>query len=220
MTIKAKRAQALRKMDHKEAASYGTGGWEDDSFPVDTVRHALTGAAIDLAAFDRFFGSRLARYRATLEWQQEQPPTAKELELLAEACEAIEQVRTRLAHLPPASKSHIQTVTWKRRKEHFQDFMRRLDVDLEEARTLLWLTERELEPSAGKTGRKSATLRDFLLHDVARWLNGNGVSGKTVASELAAAVLRALGIDAPEDPKEAARLVRAAEKQMEEIDGN
>lgn len=220
MTIKAKRAKALRKMDHKEAASYGTGGWEDDSFPVDAVRHALGGAAIDLEAFERFFGSRLTRFRATLEWQQEQPTTAKELELLAEACEAIEQVRTRLGHLPPASESHIQTVTLKRRKENFHDFRRRLDVDLGEARTLLWLTERELDPAGGKVGRKPATLRDFLLQEVTQWLMGNGIRGKILACELAAASLRAVGIEVTTDPKEAARLVRAVEKEKEEIDRN
>jgi hypothetical protein len=222
MTIKAKRAKALRKMDHEEATGYNTGCWVDENFPVDDVRQALAGAgeAVDLEAFGDFFGPRLGRYRATSEWQQEQPSTAKELELLGEACEAIEQVRIRLAHLPPASEARIEGVTWKRRHEFFHAFRRRLDAELEEAQNLLWLTESEVEVDGGKAGRKPATPRAGLLHDVAHWLNGNGVARKTLACELAAAVLRAVAVNVPEDPKYVARLVRTVEKEREEIDRN
>jgi hypothetical protein len=222
VTIKAPRAKALRKMDHKEAASYNTRVWVDESFPVDAVRQALAGAgeAVDVKAFEGFFGPRLGRYRVASEWQQEQPSTAKELELLDEACEAIEQVRIRLAHLPPAAGARIEGVTWKRRHEFFHAFRRRLDAELEEARNLLWLTEREVEVDGGKAGRKPATPLTSFLHDVVHWLNGNGVARKTLACELAAAVLRAVAVDVSEDPKYVARLVRTVEKEREEIDRN
>ena len=189
------------------------GGIVDETFPVDAVNAALQSVAdrVDMVAFGEFFGRRLGRYRGMSESQQEQPSVADELALADEVMEYVQQLRLRLEHLPPDTDAHINAVCWNRRRELFHNFRLRLDADLAEAWTMLVLAERELEPFKGKAGRKNSSLRDRLLHDVAHRLAAIDIS-KEVAAGIAAAVLRAAGVDAPEDPREARKLVRAMEK--------
>lgn len=217
MTVKGKRAEALRKMDSQEASRYGASGFVDGKYPVDAVRSALKDVAgpIDIPTFETFFAPRIGRYRAMADSQQDQPSVSAELALVDEAMTHIEQLRLRLESLPPDTEAHIDSVCWKRRREMFCEFRQRLDADLEEARVLLVLSERELEPFKGNAGRKSAMPRDWLLHDVAKHLNAHGVR-KERAADVAAAVLRASGVDAPDDPREARKLVRKVESLMGE----
>src|SRR3546814_10806096 len=96
MTIKAKRAKALRKMDYDEAASYIMGGvvdmgaLVDETFPAEPVRKALAVAAdkINLPEFEVFFGRNRGRHRSVVESTQEQPSVAEELALVGEAMES------------------------------------------------------------------------------------------------------------------------------------
>lgn len=213
MTVKSRRAEALRKMSYQEASSYILGGIVDETFPVDDVHAALKTVldSIDVPDFDEFFGRALGRYRSMSESKQEQPNIADELSLIGESMEYVQQIRLRLEHLPPVTDAHVNTVCWKRRKELFHDFRLRLDADLKEAWVLLALAERELETLKGAPGRKSESLRDWLLHDVAHRLEITGI-GKEASAGMAAAVLRAAGVAAPEDPREARKLVLAVEK--------
>jgi len=202
-------------MDSQEASSYGMGGWVDETFPADVVRVALESVAgrVDLPTFNAFFGRRLGRFRSVSESQQEKPSVADESSLVDEAMEYIQQLRLRLANLPPDTSAHIRDVCWSRRQESFRDFRSRLDADLLETWALLLLTERKLEPFKDKAGRKSAFQRDWFLHDVAHHLERQGI-GKVAAAGVAAGVLRAIGVDAPDDPAEARKLVRGVENTM------
>lgn len=217
MTTKGKRSGALRKIEYQEASSYRMGGWVDDTFPVNAVHDALQGVAgrIDLAAFDDSFGQRLGRYRSMVESQRTRPSVADETILVEEAMEGVRQLQMRLEFLPPAANAHINCICWNRRRELFHEFRARLDADLKEALSLLVLTERELDSHKGAAGRKQASQRDWLLHDVAHDLESYGL-GKMEAAETASKVLRAAGIDSPEGPSEARKLIREMEHAMGE----
>lgn len=213
MTIKGKRAGALRKMDNAEVSSYMLGGWVDETFSADEVHAALAGLDVDLGSFDTFLGPRLGLFRDLKDYSDTKPAIAEEKTLVEEAMQYVQQTRTRLEHLPPAAEARINTVCWNRHGETFDDRRRRLDAELQEVWNLLVLTERKLEPSKA-AGRKSASHRDRLLHDLAHWLADRG-SNVTRSANAAAAVLRAVGIDAPDDPKKARAIVRAVETGAE-----
>lgn len=210
MTIKAKRAKAVRKMDHDEARRYDTGGFVDETFPVDAVQTALATVSdrIDVSEFCRYFGSRLGQYRAQVESAEEQPAVADEMRLIDETEDLIQQLRLRLAHLPSDTGAEINKICWKRRGEFFHDFEQRLGVQLNEAAALLSLTWHELDAHKGNVGRKQPVARDWLLHDVACKLRSAGIEGKEEAAGVAANVLGAVGIDAPENPRKSREIIR------------
>lgn len=191
------------------------GGWVDETFHAETIHGALGDLAsrIGLDAFDEFFGRRLGLYRAMVESRQKQPSVAEERTLVGEAMEFVQQVRSRLEFLPPDATAEIDAACWKRRHELFHEFRLRLDADLKEAWSLLALTERQLDQYKGAAGRKHASQRDWFLHDVARKLGEYGL-GKIAAADTAAKVLRAAGIDAPENSAEARKLILAMEKTI------
>jgi len=210
MTIKSKRARALREMDGAEASRYVLGGLVDETFHADKVHAALQGANVDLAAFDAFFGQRLGLFRDVSDYLGTKPAVAKESELIEEAMQHIQQIRLRLECLPPEAEMYVATICLQRHGEGFEVRRRRLDAELNEMVTLLGLTLRKLDSLKGATGRKSEAPRDRLLHDVAHWLAGHGTRS-TSAAGAAADVLRAVGIAAPNDPKKARAIVRAVE---------
>lgn len=211
MTIKGKRDGALRKMKHDEAFGYRLGGAVDESFPADKVHAALRGLTLDLATFDAFLGSRLGLFRERTREKAEQPTVGRELELIHEAMDAIEQTRRRLEYLPRYAEAFINEVCWHRHRQWFHERRIRLDADLAEAWTLLGLTARKLAPFKNAKP-KSAGPRDDLLCSVAQWLQEQGAK-PTKAAGTAIEVLRAVGIDAPACPKKARGLVhRKGEK--------
>lgn len=219
MTIKGKRAAALRKITHDEAGKFarGRGGFVDESFPIDAVRRALRGLGVDLDEFGVFFGPRIGRYRATLESndpddENYRPSVAAELDFMEETLEAIEQVRLRLGNLPPMVGLEANVICWKARHEWFSDLTQRIDQDLSVARNVLIGAGRAVEPHKNKAGTKARTGRDWLLHDVAHWLSDRGI-GTTKAADVAGAILRSVGIDVQDDPGKARAIVRAWERR-------
>lgn len=219
MTIKGKRAAALRKITYDEAVKFtnGRGGWVDESFPVNTVRDALRGLDVDAGEFGAFFGPRIGRYRATLESSDPdddnyRPSVAADLEFMEEALEAIEQVRLRLANLPAMVDAQANLIYWRARHELFSNLVQRVDQDLSVARNVLIGAGREVEPYKNKAGTKARTGRDWLLHDVAHWLSDRGI-GATKAADIAGAILRCSGVDVQDDPGKARAIVRAWERR-------
>lgn len=215
MTVKGKRSGALRKVDRDEADGGAvTYGWVDETFPETDVRRALLSECVnvDWQTFVAFYGPRLGRYRASREFSESAPSISAELGLIQELLDAIEQTRTRLGNLPPQTESLLALVCH-RRGTGSDEFIRGIDTQLTELRTVLWLTEREMQPYRGQSGRAASSHRDSLLHDVAVRLRALAGLGKEAAAKCAAAVLRATHVPAPDDPKEAARIVRNIEKQ-------
>lgn len=211
MTIKAKRVGAVAKMDAEKAARYAA---RITRAPLpDKVHEALAcvSTQIEVAAFDEFFSWRLGRYLAT-ESQQLIPSIAEEMAFVAETLELADQLRQRMQNLPPVTAMRIKDVSFTTRGESFHEVRRRLDGEVVEASVLLKRTRLELASSFNNVGRKSAVGRDWLLHDVAHWFGDRGI-GKEDAAAAAAKILRAAGIDAPDDPREARRLVRLFAKK-------
>ena len=195
-------------MTGDEADSYMMGGMVDESFSADAVRDALDPVIdrIDVAAFEAFLAPELGRYRDMVDAAVEQPGLADEMRLVDEALEAVEQARLRLTHLPPSADAYANEVCWHGRGELYFDFSQRLASDLVTARALLIGTEQKLAPFKGMSGAKSKSLRDCLLRDVAHWLQDADI-GKEKAAGVAAAVLRATGITAPDNPRKAREIV-------------
>src|SRR5690348_4548423 len=112
MTIKGNRAPALRKLKYADVAKFTMGGLVDESFPTEPVRVALgaTLPIIDWAEFQSFFGTRLGTFRMMEDSRRDSPAIAAELTLVQEAMDAIEQVRLRLEHLPPATEPRVNMV--------------------------------------------------------------------------------------------------------------
>lgn len=212
MTVKAPRAKSLRVIDRAEAmGGWVSGGIVDESFDVAKVRKAVRAAgAIDEGAFLGFFGHRLGRFRSMAEAATTTPSVAEESSLLDELLTAIEQVRTRLESLPPVADAYVNEISWKARSELFFDFQRRLDGELHLAWMMLAGAQQELDAHKGKSGAKPKQHRDWFLHDVAHWLQDAGTA-KERAADVAAGVLRAVDVDAPDDPRKARDLVRKIE---------
>lgn len=216
MTIKGKRAGALRKVNPTEAqGGWASGGWVDESFPDAAVEQALAieQVGIDPAAFRAFYGPRLGRYRMVDDARSSTPSVTDELALIGELLEAVEQVKTRIENMPPMTDAFLNQVIWQRKRVLFHAWGGDLGTQLDELRTLLWLTEREMEPYRGQVGRGTAANRDGLLHDVAGVLEEAAGLGKVKAAGCAAAVLRASGVPAPDDPSEAAKIVRRVRRE-------
>lgn len=219
MTAKGKRAGALRKVDRDDAqGGWISGGMVDESFPVEAVHHALVGAGVtvDLDAFGEFYGRRLGRFRDFESSRTSTPSVGDELALIAELLEAIEQTRTRLENLPPMTDAYLNQVCWLRQNVLFHEVARGIDTQLKEVTTMLWLTEREMEPYQGQRGRNTSSNRDHLLLDVAEKLTDMAGLGKEAAAGCAAGVLRASRVPAPDDPKEAAKIIRNIAKRIRE----
>lgn len=216
MVIKAKRAKSIRKV-YRDSASGGwiSGGMVDESFPVDEVHSALTvaGTSVDLARFGGFFGPRLGQFRCVEQSQVSTPSVADELGLIGELLEVIEQLRVRMGNLPPMTDAFLTQVCWRRRRVLFHEVAGGIDAQLKEVVTLLWLTEREIEPHGGQAGRTSLSNRDGLLRDVAAWLAENGGMRKEAAAGCAGAILRASRVSAPDDPRECVRIMRKVEQR-------
>lgn len=202
----------LRVVGHLEAA----GGWAggalvDETFDAAAVRQAIRGGScIDADAFLHWLGPRLGMFRIIACCAAQTPSVAEETALVNEALVAIEQVRVRLESLPPSVAAYVDVICWKARRELFFEFQRRIGDDLRTAGQMLDAALEELAQYAGRAGAKPKQSRDEFLHDVAHWLQDASVP-KEQAAGIAAAVLRAVGVDAPEDPRKARDLVRKVE---------
>lgn len=201
MTAKGKRSGALRKLELDEAAR-GAGGWVDDRFPASAVHDALAGTGVNLPEFDEFFRHRLGRYRAMRDSQAKRPSTSDELAFVRETIEISEQLQLRLAHLPMRIKCEVLPNS---------SISRRLPYELGQAITALVVAETTIERADKPKGSRGKAIRDQFLHDVAEWLHQHHVP-VTTAAGVAAAVLRAVRFEAPEDPKEARNIVRRVAK--------
>lgn len=210
------KARAKHRATTREAARLGrvNGGFVDEAFPVDAVHAVTSRVGVDAAAFDQFLGPRIGRYRCMQESSDSFPQVSEELNHIDKLVRDIDDLRTRISNLPPMTDAEVSLACWRRNKDTFSDLPRRIEADLLEVRTLLWIAEREIEPRAGKPGRARSSNRDSLLHDVAEKLLQLGVQSKGCAGAGAADVLRACGIPAPDDPKEVGRIIQRWKKSM------
>lgn len=209
MTIKQKRAQALRKVSREEAAAgYSSGGFVDSTFPEADVRAALGPLIreIDWPEFSEFLGDRLGFFRAISE---PLPPTHAERALAEELLEAVNQLRTRLKNLPPRLEANLHLHCHKRHASLFNAFRDRLVANLDETWNLVALAERDL--TDGEEGRPRLLARDRLLHAVARYLEDSTSARKEQAATTAGDVIRACHLPAPTDAKDLRRIVRTIE---------
>lgn len=208
MTIKGKRARSLPIMD---GPTWSTGGFVDESVP-DAARELIQLRATDFGSdFLDWFPARLGRYRAFCELH-DLPTVTQELALVREAQRYLLETRQRLENLPPTADAYINEATWRRHDrlfhcgvlDDFESLSREID-------TLLAIAEQKLDQLPKKAGRKAKTNRDELLADVSGRLASNGLS-KRAAAELAAELLTASGVEAPNDLVEVERICRRSKR--------
>ena len=220
MTVKGKytKAPAPRGFDLHEAHKHAEAGVANGSFPEAAVRDALSDLVnkIDFAAFSECLSNALQRYGAELEHDGKQPPAADALEMAKQTAETIRHLRRRLEFLPQYVERAVAGARAKRSTEPLGTLTERIDRDLKELWMLIGMAQRELV-EAGKDGRKSLWHRDWLLHDIAQEIvRQSRRCGKERAAGVAANVLRAVGFDVADDPREARRIVLKVEKQRRE----
>jgi|GEM_PF-3359876 len=216
-----KRARSLRRLNRDEADALVGGGLVDESIPDPEIGATLEsfGVNVDREAFMSFLRHRVGFYRSLKENQESQPTTAREVELVAETMEIIQELRTRLDHLPPDASAHADLVCWKHRKELFHDHTQRLDAELQLTWNMLAMTERELEKQRGKgRGAKRKLDRDWFLSDVTEWLTTNAEEMTLLrACEVTHELCISLRVEVPEytsdSPNELADIIRAWRKR-------
>lgn len=219
-----KRARSLRRLEREEADSYIGGGLVDDRIPEAEVDAILKEHDVQAEpeVFKAFLRQRVGRYRSMKEWREKQPATAQELQLIKEAMDVIQELRTRLDHLPPDADAHINHIAWKRHGELFHDFRRRLDGTLQETWNMLVLTEREVDKYKGKAGAKRKWDRDSFLSDVADWLvaHAEGMT-EPQAFKVTYRLCLALQVEVPEytddDPAKFGAIIRGFRKERERL---
>lgn len=206
----AQSAIPRRKRDAARGG-YVSGGWVDETFPQAAVRKLLRKHRVDTdaATFCAFLGARLGRYRAFRDAQDSTPPAAQELKLNGELQDVIDELITRIRNLPPATDSAISLACWQRSRkaETLDALVARVDRDLGELRTLLWIAEREVADHGGQPGRRESRNRDALLHDVADRLR-EGTKTKRTAATCAAEILRACRVPVPDAVAEVEKKIR------------
>jgi hypothetical protein len=210
VTIKQKRAQALRKVSGREAAGgYLSGALVDPSFSESDVRAALgpLSRTIDWQQFSDFLGDQLGLFR---DLSERLPPAHVERKLAEELLEAVAQLQKRMQHLPPRLEANLYLHCHKRQARLFSTFRDQLDASLQEAWHLVDLADRDLVD--GEVGRPRASALYRLLHAVARHIKHTTKVGKEQAATIAGDVLRACHVDAPTDAKDLRRIVRAMEQ--------
>jgi hypothetical protein len=199
------------------SADEARGGWinstaVDCSFPVETVHQIIAsyGITIGLAGFDEFFGLHLGCYRTLHASVSSMPSVMMELNLVTELKNAIDQVRIRIANLPPRTSGIVSKACSNRsdKTDIVSTLPVRIEADLKEMHVLLLTAENELKPYAGRAGRKHVFTRDFLLRDVAVKLLDMGPLTKRMAAECARDILRACRVFVPDDSTEVARIIR------------
>lgn len=213
MTGKRKRSSSIRRLPRDEARAWLEGGFVDGTFDQAAVLRALGAVAehMELAAFMDLLETELGFYRDMVASARSEPTVSEELRLADELLEVIAEARSRLEAMPPKLKAAAQRPCLHRNGVLLHQVLRDLDERLAEVSTLVVLAQRSLEPLHGCAGRKPAAHRDHLLRTVA----GNlpvGLSKERTA-ELACEVLRAMGVPAPADPREAARIIAKARER-------
>lgn len=213
MTTKNKRARAIRRQPREESRAWTHGALVDGSIDESRVRAALGGfpAAIDVDSLLAILPAAVGVYRVIEESLQEMPTVADELALSDELCEIVDELQRRLDALPPGIEGAIQKPCWDRHGKPFMEYRRMLNDNLRELTNLLTLANHTIGPLRDRRGRRPASNRDRLLREVARWLSSSGVT-KELTAEYACKVLHALGVPAPADPREAAKIMGRREK--------
>lgn len=211
MTIKAKRAKSLPVLGKK--SDWGKGGMVDETLPLaaESLINSLGEQfGPDLLAW---FVQRIGRYRAYSEMSEKTPATNEELRLINEAQRYLLEVRQRLKNLPPAVDAHINAACWKRHGRFFHatgGLLADLDALARETDVLLAIAEQEVGRFPVIRGRKSESIRDSFLADVAAYALEHSQTKitKRKAAEIARDLLVAADVEAPKETVEVERLIR------------
>jgi len=209
MTIKGERADNIRKMTPEESRLLRLrGGAVDESIPAEAAQ-ILAGLELDVDALGAFFGPRLARYREGVEDASERLPVAKEIQLAEETCELINELRERVASVPDIVRVGADMALWQRQNQTWFHVEHRLAKELDEAWMALQIGIKEAERFKGRSGAKSQWARDGLAVDTmaeVERLLPRVHGAKTKAARIARDLLKACGIQVPEDLKDFRRL--------------
>ena len=193
-----------RKRLTEESARLGwiNGGWVDKRIPNEAVQAAIVQnqIIIDMDEFLPWLAGRVGTYRMLQGAADSVPTPADELAHVKRLIEDIENLETRISNLPPGIYAHASYAGLKAWGYGFHDLPRSLSENLLRMSAALKYAEKAIAPHArGKGGRKRNHHRDDLLNEVARKLADIGGTGKSVARQCAADVLRACGVPVPDD---------------------
>lgn len=169
---KRTRASSIRKLPHAEAESMLMGGVVDESVPEHKLRDLLREDGVDLndEALIAFLRARVVLYRTLRRTDDNEFPIAEEMKLLDELVEVISEAQKRLVNLPPSAHAVLDEIAWTHHGRLFYDVAQGLSTNLEDARRMVILGERELAKLSGAKGAKGKPDRDWFLSDVAEWL--------------------------------------------------
>lgn len=211
MTVKGR--HALRKLGTADTRELRRAAWIRGDFPSESVHAALAGAVADLDAFDQFFCSQLKRFRTTEAFPRRTP--AYDLQIVSEAGEYVEETRKRLGCLPGAALATIAESDFERGE------LGKFNRELEQADEVLGALETRLVEmhhrlsiaGPGNPGAPTKHMRDWLLANVADWLQSQSRIGAIKAAGLASDCLRAVDIPAPTHPSKARERILVVKKQ-------
>jgi len=209
MTIKGKRAKAVRKLSETALNRHFPRVFDDH---VTTDGTALAAAlsqvahCVDLRRLTELIEREVVEYREQVEEDRCRMTLAETRTWLSETSDLADELSTRIAlvgHLHPAVYSdEFCSVLF----EHdLREVARLSAIKIVAKHTLT-----ELDGIHDVAGVPSKERRDCLLYIVAKHIEQSGAR-KEAAAAAAAAVLRAFDIDAPEDPRKARAIVRRAE---------
>lgn len=210
---KRTRASSIRKLPHAEAESMLMGGVVDDSVPEHEVRELLREAEADLddEALGAFLRERVGLYRTLKRTDENEVSIAKEMELLDELLEVISEAQKRLVNLPPTAHALLDEIAWKHRERLFYDVAQGLSTNLEDARRMVILGERELAKLSGAKGAKGKPDRDWFLSDLTEWLEPHFGTAAALY-DFVFRLCRLLRVDVPmsakDDPLELQKIVK------------
>ena len=209
MTIKGKRAKAVRKLPETALNRHFPRVY-DDHLTADgaALAAALSQVAhcVDLHRLTELIEREVVEYREQVEEDRCRMSLAETRTWLSETSDLADELSTRLAlvgHLHPAVYD-----------ETFCNVL--FEHDLKEITRLHAIKAVSRHALTGLkgihdiAGVPSKERRNCLLYIVAKHIEQSGVR-KEAAAAVAAAVLRAFDIDAPEDPRKARAIVRRIE---------
>lgn len=207
MTKKAERASNIRRLTAAEKMALSPmGGIVDSSVPDAACRFIQKCKEIaQKHQFTVSFGNILGMYRERVPDVINAIPVARQLELLDEILSVVDELRTRLEHLPQLVATRADAVRWKTYGGLFFDFRQQLDAELLSAELTLNAARPGVEKYKGQTGDKSSYARDVLFRDTATLLPNTLT--KTCRARLVGDLLVACGVPVPEADNDLLRLL-------------
>lgn len=226
MTIKGKHARVISRMTRAQMEQFDSGGWVDESFNREAVVRVLediasgTGCdagetpAVDLPgdSLCDFLGFQIGVYRVSTDAE---PAPAEVQKFLDDTLATIDEVRTRLHHLPASLRRGVDTIL-ARQRGLYSDLREPADESLAAIWSVLAGVGQMIE--AGKKASPAIRARRWLEYHLDRWVRSHADQELSAArtAVIVGHILMAAGIEVPEDPatieKDIREISQAADK--------